>query len=279
MCVGSRAGEALSCSRRFVSWVGACELPKALYTFPAGCRHRLQRAALGSCGSKPLEANKTLSQTVSEQIADEIIAGRLAPGARLDEQSLADRFGVSRSPIRDALRQLAATRLVDYVAHRGFSVAAVDSSELKGLFEAAGEVEALCAKWCALRSDAAARKHLQFVHEQSGRALKSRDVKAYARFNDELHQLIYSGAHNNVMSEIAHNLRQRLSPFRSRVFFTAHNRMLASHAEHSELISAIVHQDGARAAAAMQEHAAHSAMNALQFFDVERAANKGRRRA
>ena len=237
-----------------------------------------------------LEANKTLSQTVSDQIADEIIAGRLAPGARLDEQSLADRFGVSRSPIRDALRQLAATRLVNYVAHRGFSVAAVDSSELKGLFEAAGEVEALCAKWCALRSDAAARKHLQFVHEQSGRALKARDVKAYARLNDELHQLIYAGAQNNVVSEIAQNLRQRLSPFRSKVFFTAHNRMVASHAEHSELIMAIVtinawnriaiiHQDGARAAAAMQEHAAHSAMNALQFFDIERAASKGRRRA
>jgi DNA-binding GntR family transcriptional regulator len=226
-----------------------------------------------------VEANKTLSQTVSDQIADEIITGRLPPGARLDEQSLADRFGVSRSPIRDALRQLAATRLVLYVPHRGFSVAAFDSSELKGLYEAAGEVEALCARWCALRCDAAARKHLQFVHEQGSRALNSRDVKAYARLNDELHRLIYAGAHNNVMSDIAQNLRQRLSPFRSKVFFTTHNRMVASHAEHAELIAAIVRQDGARAAAAMQEHAAHSAMNALHFFEVERDGSTGRRRA
>ena len=226
-----------------------------------------------------MEPGKTLSQQVCDQLAEEIIRGALVPGLRLDEQSLADRFGVSRSPVRDALRQLAATRLVLYLPHRGFSVASVDSNELKGLFETAGEIEALCAKWCALRSDAAERKHLQFVHEQSARALKQRDVKSYAGFNDDMHNLIYAGAHNNVMSELAQNLRQRLLPFRSKVFFTTHNRMRASHDEHAELISAIVAQNGARAAAAMQEHAAHSALNALQYFQVDQVGRMRLRQA
>ena len=62
---------------------------------------------------------KTLSETIAEQLADEIIRRQIPPGTRLDEQSLADRFGVSRSPIRDALRNLAATRLVDHVPRRG----------------------------------------------------------------------------------------------------------------------------------------------------------------
>jgi len=219
-----------------------------------------------------LDKNKTLSEAVCDQLATEIIDHTLAPGARLDEQSLADRFGVSRSPIRDALRQLAATRLVLYVPHRGFSVAAVDSGSLKGLFESAGEVEALCAKWCAMRSDAAERKQLQAIHQKSAAALKNRDVETYARLNDEMHQLIYAASHNGVMAEIALNLRQRLSPFRSKVFFTAHERMRASHAEHSELVAAILEQDGARAARAMQDHAAHSALNALQHFDAEQPA-------
>ena len=213
-----------------------------------------------------MDKNKTLSEAVCDQLATEIIDHTLAPGTRLDEQSLADRFGVSRSPIRDALRQLAATRLVLYVPHRGFSVAAVDSSSLKGLFESAGEVEALCAKWCAMRSDAAERKLLQSLHDRSTRALKNREVETYARLNDEIHQLIYTASHNGVMAEIARNLRQRLSPFRSKVFFTAHERMRASHAEHEALVEAILQQDGPRAALAMQEHAAHSALNALQHF-------------
>ena len=226
-----------------------------------------------------MEKNKTLSEAVCDQLAAEIIDSTLPPGTRLDEQSLADRFGVSRSPIRDALRQLAATRLVLYVPHRGFSVAAVDSNELKGLFESAGEVEALCARWCAMRSDAAERKHLQALHEKSARALRNRDVETYARLNDELHQLVYSASHNAVMAEIARNLRQRLSPFRSRVFFTAHERMRASHLEHSQLIEAILRQDGPAAAQAMQEHAAHSAMNALQHFTDEQPAVERRLRA
>lgn len=213
-----------------------------------------------------MEKNRTLSGAVCDQLAAEIIDRTLPPGTRLDEQSLADRFGVSRSPIRDALRQLAATRLVLYLPHRGFSVAAVDSSALKGLFESAGEVEALCAKWCAMRSDAAERKQLQSLHARSALALKHREVETYARLNDEIHQLIYIASHNGVMAEIARNLRQRLSPFRSKVFFTAHERMRASHAEHDELIDAILSQDGQRAASAMQEHAAHSALNALQHF-------------
>jgi len=226
----------------------------------------------GIARERALEKNKTLSEAVCDQLAAEIIDATLPPGTRLDEQSLADRFGVSRSPIRDALRQLAATRLVLYFPHRGFSVAAVDSSELKGLFESAGEVEALCAKWCAMRSDAAERKQLQSLHERSARALRNREVETYARLNDEMHQLIYSASHNEVMAEIARNLRQRLSPFRSKVFFTAHERIRASHAEHEELVAAILDQDGPRAARAMQEHAAHSAMNALQHFVAENPA-------
>lgn len=225
-----------------------------------------------------MENAKTLSQTVCEHVTDEIIRGKLSPGVRLDEQSLADRFGVSRSPIRDALRQLAATRLVLYVPHRGFSVAAVDSAELDGLFETAGEIEALCAKLCALRSGPAERKHLELVHQRGAEALKARDAKGYSRLNDELHMLIYAGARNNALKEIALNLRQRLAPFRSRIFFTTDNRMQASHREHSELIASILAHDSGAAAKAMQEHAARSAMNALRYFTGKTSANGASRR-
>jgi DNA-binding GntR family transcriptional regulator len=230
---------------------------------PRARRHRSPDLAIA------LQNGKTLSQTVCDQVVDEIVRGELTPGTRLDEQSLADRFGVSRSPVRDALRQLAATRLVLYVPHRGFSVASVDSVELESLFETAGEIEALCAKLCALRAGPAERAHIEVVHGRGKEAVAANDLKAYVALNDELHDLIYAGARNAVLQEIASNLRQRLTPFRSGVFFANDNRMLTSIHEHSRLINAILAHDSEEAARAMREHAARSALNALHYFSTK----------
>jgi DNA-binding GntR family transcriptional regulator len=227
----------------------------------------------------PDENGKTLSQAICEHVTEEIVRGDLAPGMRLDEQSLADRFGVSRSPIRDALRQLAATRLVLYVPHRGFSVAAVEPSELDGLFETAGEIEAVCAKLCALRATAAERKQLELLHTLSTSVIRAKDERRYSALNDELHNLIYTGAHNGALAEIAVNLRQRLAPFRARLFFRTGNRMQESHREHGVLIAAIIAQDGEAAANAMHDHAARSAMNARGSLEARLARPAQRRSA
>jgi DNA-binding GntR family transcriptional regulator len=216
-----------------------------------------------------MESARTLSQTISQQLATEIIRRELAPGTHLDEVSLAARFGVSRSPVRDALRQLAATRLVAYAPHRGFSVVAVDQAELDGLFEASGEVETLCARLCAQRALPAERKRIQVIHASTIKAIGSRNVQVYSSLNEELHKAILAGGHNKTLEEVAHNLRQRLAPFRARIFFASHNRMAKSREEHEELVNAILAQDGEAAAHAMREHAAHSAMNAMEHMNDE----------
>lgn len=215
------------------------------------------------------EAGKTLSQTISDCLAEEIVLRRLQPGERMDEQSIATRFGVSRSPVRDALRQLASTKLVEYLPRRGFSVAAIKSSDLDGLFEVSGEIEALCAKLCALRAAPSEHKRIEFVHRQAAHALLDGDAKAYAALNDEFHALIYAGARNKTLQELALSLRQRLAPFRSRGFFVSENRMQHSHDEHEALVAALLAHDGSAAAQAMHNHAANSAMNVLQHFDAD----------
>jgi len=219
-----------------------------------------------------MENARTLSQTISQQLATEIIRRELAPGTHLDEVSLAARFGVSRSPVRDALRQLSATRLVAYAPHRGFSVVAIDQAELGGLFEASGEIEALCARLCTQRALPAERKRIQMIHSSTAKAIASRNVKVYATLNEELHQAIFAGAHNETLKDVAHNLRQRLAPFRGRMFFVSHNRMSRSHDEHEALVAAIIAQDPDAAAHAMLDHAAHSAMNAMERMSDEAGA-------
>jgi DNA-binding GntR family transcriptional regulator len=211
-----------------------------------------------------MDSATTLSATIARQLADEIIRRHIAPGTRLDEQSLADRFGVSRSPIRDALRSLAATRLVDHVPRRGFSVAAVDSSELDALFEAAGEIEALCARLCAHRAGPVERKRIELLFQSMAKAVKQSDAKVFSALNEELHRTIHAGARNRTLEEVTQNLRQRMTPFRSMHFFTADNRMQKSHEEHEKLVKAILARDADAAERAMHDHAAQSSMNALQ---------------
>jgi DNA-binding GntR family transcriptional regulator len=209
----------------------------------------------------PIDRNKTLAESVADALAEEIIRRQLAPGARLDEASLAARFGVSRSPVRDALRLLAGTRLVDHRPRRGFCVAIVDQEELKDLFEAAGELEALCAKLCALRAGAAERKRIEIVHQSASAAATAGDTGTYATLNEQLHQLIYAGARNRSLAELALNMRRRLAPFRARIFFSADNRMQGSNVEHDAIVRAILARDAEAAAHAMLDHSAHAAMN------------------
>jgi DNA-binding GntR family transcriptional regulator len=208
----------------------------------------------------------TLSQRISEKLGADIVAGKLAPGAKLDEEALAARFKVSRSPVRDALRQLAATHLVESQPRRGFSVALIDPAGLQDMFEASSELEALCARLCALRAGATEKKNIERIHAEALSAAKKNDHTGYSRLNEDFHRAIYSGARNRTLEAATLALRQRLAPFRSRVFFHVENRIRSSSLEHDALAAAILKGDAGRAEDAMRSHTASAAMNALEYF-------------
>src|SRR3954469_17799962 len=108
----------------------------------------------------------TRAEELRLQLADEIVRGMLAPGTPLDETDIARRFNVSRTPVREALRQLVASGLVDARAHRGAVVAHPDPERLAGMFEAMAELEALCAGMAAERMTTSERHALQSLHDQ-----------------------------------------------------------------------------------------------------------------
>src|SRR5260370_12163000 len=108
----------------------------------------------------------TRAEELRLQLADEIVRGALPPGAALDETEIAQRFNVSRTPVREALRQLAASGLVDSRAHRGAVVARPSIERLTGMFEAMAELEALCAGLAAQRMSPADRHGLEAIHEE-----------------------------------------------------------------------------------------------------------------
>lgn len=196
---------------------------------------------------------RTLAEELRLQLADEIVRGALSPGAALDEMELARRFHVSRTPVREAIRQLAASGLIEARAHRGAVVARPSEERLAGMFEAMGELEALCAGLAAERMTGGERRGLEAVHEQMRALIHVGDPQRFHEINEAFHGAIYAGSHNAYLAEITVATRGRVQPFRRAQFRTL-GRLAKSHVEHSQVVEAILRGDRERAEAAMRAH-------------------------
>ena len=195
----------------------------------------------------------TRAEELRQQLADEIVRGTLAPGAALDETDIARRFNVSRTPVREALRQLAASGLVEARAHRGAVVAQPSLDRLSGMFEAMAELEALCAGLAAKRMTPAERYGLEAIHEELRVLSHAGDPDRFHQLNERFHSAIYAGSHNGHIVEITLATRKRVQPFR-RAQFRNLGRLAQSHAEHDRVVIAIMRGDRDGAANAMRAH-------------------------
>jgi DNA-binding GntR family transcriptional regulator len=196
---------------------------------------------------------KTRAEELRAQLADDIVRGTLAPGQTLDEMELARRFGVSRTPVREAIRQLAASGLVETRPHRGAVVARPSHERILGMFEAMAELEALCAGMAAERMSPAERQTLETVHEELRVLIQSGDPQHYHEVNEAFHAAIYAGAHNDYLAEMTFATRTRVQPFR-RAQFRLLGRLAKSHVEHDQVVQAILRGERAGAFAAMHAH-------------------------
>jgi DNA-binding GntR family transcriptional regulator len=210
-----------------------------------------------------------LSDRLRLTLAHEIATGKLPGGAMLDEQTLATRFGMSRTPVREALRQLAAVELIELRPRRGAVVISVTQERLMALFEAAAEIEATCARLATYRMTIAERATLQQVHIKATEARKQGDSSEYAALNHEFHDLIYRATHNEVLTEQATMLRNKLGEFRNaQLRDTA--RMVESNDEHSDLLAAMAQGDGTAAERLMRAHVLNAAGSLQALVDATR---------
>lgn len=191
--------------------------------------------------------------TLSEQIEEIVLSGELPAGAKLDELVLARRFEVSRTPVREALRQLASTGLIDLIPNRGAFIATPSDDRLREMFIAMAEMEATCARLAAISMTPAERQAFQRLHDRMGELVPTNNVREFGEMNEAFHILIYRGAHNHYLEGIASGLRKRLSLYRRSQFRTG-DRLQHSHREHNEVVKAIITGDAARAHSAMLHH-------------------------
>jgi DNA-binding GntR family transcriptional regulator len=197
----------------------------------------------------------TRAETLAQHIAEAIVAGRLSPGTPLEEIPLAAAHGVSRTPVREALRRLESSGLVETRPRRGAVVARPEPRRLREMFAVMAELESLCAAGSARAMKPAARRELEALHRRMGAMVRAGEVGAYRAANVAFHQALYGGAQNGYLAELAQDTRRRLAPFRAAQLETG-DRLLRSHEEHGAIVTAILRGNGEEAARVMREHLA-----------------------
>jgi DNA-binding GntR family transcriptional regulator len=191
--------------------------------------------------------------TLKTQIEREIISGALAPGARLDEARLAERFAVSRTPVREALLQLSSIGLVELRPRRGAVVAQIGLKELLDMFEVMAELEGMCGRLAAKRVTSTELTSLNDIQKASAAAVLAHDFDAYYQCNVEFHETIYQAARNPFLADQTRNLRNRLAPYR-RSQLHQNGRLRGSFDEHESILAALKSQDPDKTERLMRGH-------------------------
>jgi DNA-binding GntR family transcriptional regulator len=211
----------------------------------------------------------TLSDKIFQTLAAAIVSGQLKPGQRLDEPSVCRQFAVSRTPVREALRRLSGTELVEVAPRKGVTVAQVDVEKLTEMFEALAEFEALCARLSAVRMTTLEKKRLEMLNSSRESRMARGDHEDFALLNSEFHEAIYQGSHSPSIASVTRNFRQRIAPFRTLQF--APGQTEHSFREHDEIVRAILASDAERACHAMRDHVTRVGVHTIENLSVRRA--------
>jgi len=155
----------------------------------------------------------TRSEHVREMLEEGIATGMFPPGMRLDEVELSQRFDVSRTPLREALFQLASAGIVEMQPRRGTVVAEVSPHRMVEMFEVMGELEAMCGRLAARRMLPNEHETLLAAHRACEAARAANNPDAYYYENERFHHIIYDGSHNGFLEQQASALHRRLRPY------------------------------------------------------------------
>lgn len=207
-------------------------------------------------------SRESTGQKIESVLLDDIAAGLIQPGERLDETKLADRFGVSRTPVREALSRLTAHGVLVAGEKRGVRVAQYSRAELGQMFEAMQEIESICARLANQRVTLLARSEIEAAQADCKAAAEADDRIAYIRANEALHLSIYRATGNPYISELASDFRRKTGPFRAKKLETQSD-LMASVANHEILLAKIFSSDSQVAVDGMREHMTESFMRVL----------------
>jgi len=193
------------------------------------------------------------SAKIRDSLEQRIVEGELSNGKRLDETELSGFYGVSRTPVREALQRLAESGLAEHLPRRGTFVRSPSLSQLVEMFEVMAELECMAILLAARRATSNDIDALEKDNETCRAAVAANDTKKYYEINARLHGRIYQMSGNSFLANEARRLHDRLRPFR-RLQLRVRGRMEESMAEHDIILAALRDGDADRAMETMKKH-------------------------
>ena len=203
--------------------------------------------------AKETGRSRTQAERITAEMEAEIVRGDLAPGQKLDEVAIAQRYSASRTPVREALRALAVSGLVTHEPRVGAIVARPTVSNVVELFELVGELEGVAIRLACERMTEFHRARIEAAYQACRRQATSDAAEAYLSANDAFHCAIHDAADNRALKSEIGQINRRLGPYRRFITFLPGRRESAER-EHEILAEALFADDGARASAAMRDH-------------------------
>jgi DNA-binding GntR family transcriptional regulator len=185
------------------------------------------------------EITTTRSDNLRSRLEEEIIEGRLQPGQRLDESEIAKRFDVSRTPVREALRSLAASGLIEMRPRQGAVVATLTIPALVEMFEVMSELEGLCVRLACRRITPEQRRAIKAAHQGCIESARDEDPERFYAANKVFHETIYAASRNRFLEQTTRNVRNSVAPYRRYITYQP-GRMAGSVEEHEAVLNAIL---------------------------------------
>lgn len=193
------------------------------------------------------------SVEIANELEKDILGGKVAAGELVNEVSLAERFGVSRTPVREALLSLASTGLVKLEPGKGAIVVGISLQQVFDSYEVLAGLYGLAAELCAQRMSALELAQLLSLHKEMGQCLSSEQRHAYGRLDVQFHDLIIKGSGNAVLAHQVALCTKTIAAVRH-ASMESHRSLDAAYAEHSAVTAAITAKDGDAARRAMRGH-------------------------
>ncbi len=200
-----------------------------------------------------LENYKPLREIVFEALREGIISGELKPGERLMEVQLAEEMGVSRTPVREALRKLELEGFVVMVPRKGVYVAGISTKDISEVFEIRSALEALAASLAAERITDDEIEELERLLLKINECIKNHDLDGLVSVDTAFHDIVYKASRNERLVQIVSNLREQIQRFR-KTSLSSPGRIRHTVEEHKKIVDAIASRDAALAHELAQEH-------------------------
>ena len=194
-----------------------------------------------------------LYQEVAERLRQRIFSHELPPGTWVDEQALAEHYGISRTPLREALKVLASEGLVTLKPRRGCYVTEISERDLDEVFAVMSMLEGECARSSATKASAADLERLRAIHTDLENAAAAGDIDGFFEANQAFHLALQEIAENRWLLQVIEDLRKVIKLSRHHSLFSD-GRLAQSLAEHRDILQALLARDGSRAEELMRTH-------------------------